>query len=131
MSGKGFLLVTAYTVFLLLFVCMSAYAEDVKIPDMLKPWTGWVLHGHEHETCTLLFANSDHVCQWSGPLSLDLTENGGTFEQTWTMETGGWIPVPGSSSRYPFEVTVNGEKKTPVLRQGAPAIYVKDADLLE
>jgi hypothetical protein len=58
---------------------------------------------------------------------MNLSEQGGTFEQTWTMETGGWIFMPGSDRHPPFEITLNGDPATAVSRQGHPAIHVKKA----
>jgi hypothetical protein len=59
--------------FVLLSIGMSAgvgaFAADTAIPDELKSWQGWVLHGEEFRRCPF-FANhapntaADHVCAW-------------------------------------------------------------------
>ena len=103
-----------------------SFAATSYVPDELKPWQDWVLKGHLEELCTPGTDNSSHFCKWSGPLRLDLNDKGGIFEQEWTIETEGWIFLPGSEHIWPHEVSANGQMTTTVIKDKRPAIYIKN-----
>lgn len=117
-----------FSKFLFLFVllfCRVALAVP-QIPDELKPWIPWVLHGHQEELCPFLQGQpSDTVCQWPGELVLELAAEGGRFEQTVEVLADGWVKLPGGKTAWPQGVMVDG-KAHPVLSQNeGPALFLE------
>src|SRR2546428_9006252 len=55
---------------------LPAAAEPLareQVPEALRPWTDWVMHGHEEAFCSLLHGSTDHrQCAWPSRLMLDL-----------------------------------------------------------
>lgn len=115
------------TVALLSSSLLSA-AEPLKreeVPSPLKDWVGWVLRGHEAELCSLSRGTGARNCAWPGTLKLSLTDSGGTFEQSWRMETEDWVALPGGAERWPQDVKVDGAAVPVIERGGAPSIRLK------
>ena len=104
---------TPALLFTLLFLTSAtaaqAAAADVVVPEALKPWIPWALHGHEAARCPLIDGVT-HRCAWPGPLDLVVGGKGGTFEQRWTLLQQERVPLPGSADRWPQDVTVDGKK---------------------
>ncbi len=117
-------------IFLLLFTSLTtshARTLDTKaIPDDLKAWVPWVLHGNEQQTdCPFLYNNIKTTqCTWPATLVLQLDQKGGTFTQNWQVYTESWLPLPGSNKHWPQAVTINGKTATVTLHDGKPAIQV-------
>ena len=87
---------------------------DVAIPDVLRPWVGWVLHDKQRELCPFLAGEggSEHgpgTCTWPARLSLSLRERGGTFTQTWRVYTRALVSLPGDTKVWPQDVRVDGK----------------------
>ena len=56
-----------------------AAAQDV-VPDVLKTWIPWVLHGHETIACPPAHDDATvRQCAWPSELDLDLKAGGGSF----------------------------------------------------
>src|SRR5207247_2440791 len=87
---------------------LPAAAEPVareQVPEALRPWTDWVMHGHEEAFCSLLQGSTDHrQCAWPSRLTLDLDGRAGRFAQDWLVQRAGWGPLPGNPAACP-----NGE----------------------
>lgn len=111
----------AALILLILFQsCLSLASSG--IPPRLDEWKGWVLRGHEHELCTAGDGDA-RFCKWSGPISLELDEQGGRFLQEWTLEAGGWVFLPGSSQHWPFDVRTDDRQLTVVKHSDRPAVW--------
>src|SRR5947209_5613866 len=114
--------------FLLLFLASpatSAAAGPIpreRIPEPLKPWVGWALHGHEEELCPFLSGSGESQCLWPGRLALDLGEREGKFTQTWTVFADGSVPLPGEERLWPQEVQVDGKPAAPLESDGSPVL---------
>ncbi|MDY0189528.1 MAG: hypothetical protein RBR22_02235 [Desulfuromonas sp.] len=89
-----------------------------QIPPQLAPWQEWVLFGQEQRLCTPIWQQESRSaqpteqprqCLWSGELSLNLNDAGGTFEQYWELDRDGWILVPGNEKYWPQQVKLDGE----------------------
>ena len=109
---------------LLSLSCLSStvHAADVVVPEPLKPWVPWVLHGHEQARCPVI-EGAPH-CAWPGPLALVVTATGGTFEQRWALVTQTAITLPGSADHWPQDVTVDGKKAVVVDRGDRPVVTI-------
>ncbi|NNN05161.1 MAG: hypothetical protein HKL90_04600 [Elusimicrobia bacterium] len=107
-------------------LCASAAAlKREEVPAPLQGWIGWVLHGHEAETCTFYQGKWTRNCSWPGALQLALDEASGRFEQTWRLEVEDWVPLPGSEERWPQDVRVDGIPVAVISRGGVPSVLLK------
>jgi hypothetical protein len=93
-----------------------------RIPEPLKPWVGWALHGREEELCPFLSGSGDAQCLWPGQLALDLGEREGRFRQTWTLYAEGAVPLPGEERLWPQEIQVDGRPAAAQAKDGAPVL---------
>src|SRR5205085_1199365 len=60
---------------LLVAAASVVHAEPVAkeaLPDALKPWTQWVLHGQEEKLCPFIHGSESRICAWPGRLALTL-----------------------------------------------------------
>lgn len=115
-------------VMLALFLPAAGHAQsaDVYVPDELKPWQAWVLHGKEYLECPFFFnqqpsGRDSFVCAWPGELQITVTANGGRFGQAW--DVGGseqWVPLAGGVDSWPEQVTADGQGVEVVMRDLAP-----------
>jgi hypothetical protein len=106
----------------------SAFAvEAPKIPEPLKPWVDWVLHGHEEEyLCIPQHNNQKQIrCSWPTELSIMTNDRGGTFEQAWLIHYESWIPLPGSDRHWPEKVRVNNKPVVVIRKDNRPQIRLK------
>jgi hypothetical protein len=84
---------------------------DLSIPDPLRPWVGWVLHGHEDELCPPLHGveNEGHRCIWPTSLALSMDDKGGRFTGRWRVFRRGFVTLPGDATTWPQDVRVDGQ----------------------
>lgn len=104
----------------------AAALTPKNVPEPLKPWIPWVLHGQEERyDCPSLYNLENRwQCSWPTRLELNVKEDGGTFRQEWLMFNEGWIALPGSQKQWPQEVKVNGKGASVIDRDGVPAVHV-------
>src|SRR2546430_8932005 len=80
---------------------LPAAAEPVareQVPEALRPWTDWVVHGPEGAFCSLLQGSTDHRhSAWPSRLTLDLAGRARPSTQALPLSTAGWGPAPGST----------------------------------
>jgi hypothetical protein len=93
-----------------------------RVPAELRPWTDWVLVGHEEELCPFLDGSEERRCLWPGRLSLDLDERGGRFAQSWTVYAAGKAPLPGEERLWPQDLQVDGRPAAALADHGAPVV---------
>ncbi len=89
----------------------AAEAADA-VPEALRPWVGWVLHGagDEQLACPQLHGHDDdRVCAWPARLSVAVNDKGGTFAQEWQVFHAGLAELPGSDEHWPLDVRVDGK----------------------
>ena len=117
-------------IIILLFAVATSHAQrdDVYVPEELEPWQDWVLRGKEYLRCPFIFDRAtqergDFVCAWPARLSVDIGTSGGRFSQQWTLYAEDqWIALPGNTNVWPQAVTVDGNRRTVVLRDGVPSV---------
>lgn len=105
---------------------LNAKALDPKeVPDPLKPWVKWVLHGEEQRNCPFLYnLQTQRDCVWPSNLDLRLNETKGKFAQSWLVYIGSWVIIPGDVKRWPQNVTIDGKSASVSNRHGRPQIFV-------
>lgn len=124
LGAIGILLV-AYAIFLAAYGQAHARAS-VYVPDALAPWKEWVLHGKETQlSCIPLYNNAGQVlCAWPGQLSLNLTDSGGTFEQSWQVYVQTRVDLPGTGRNWPMQVLVDGRPAVVLDRDDTPGLML-------
>ena len=95
----------------LVVVVYTAAAEPLaerEVPDALRPWIAWVLHGHEDAACPVLSGQGEgRECAWPARLTLQVDDGGGRFSQEWRVYRDALVPLPGDDTRWPEGVTVD------------------------
>ncbi len=101
------------------------------IPPPLRPWVPWVLQQAQGHTCPTLYGQDARLCGWPGLLTLALDNNGGRFTQTIDVYEDGLYPLPGNGpdlngqpTRWPLDVTLNGQRTSVVTYGGAPHVQL-------
>src|SRR5512137_506240 len=90
------------------------------VPEPLRPWIDWVLHGHEDARCPFLGAPDGRECAWPSRLTLVLDEHGGRFTQQWLVYRSGKVPLPGDEARWPQQVRIDDAPAAVTHAGGAP-----------
>ena len=95
---------------------------STNIPNLLTPWIGWVLQGHEKELwCIPRYNDSRQMeCLWPSRLNLVIDADGGHFTQSWHAAWGSQIPLPGSDKQWPLDVKINGIPVVVITQNGQP-----------
>ncbi len=110
-------------ILLLLTMTGVQAAPPTAIPEPLRPWVDWVLHGQEEMRCPLLYSDSvGRRCAWPSALRVAINDQGGRFEQTWHGDAATWLPLPGDRRHWPQSVMLDGTAATVLERDGRPAL---------
>lgn len=96
------------------------------VPDPLKSWIPWALHGHEQMACPFLYNQAQApICAWATKLDIRLNKTGGRFTQHWQVFAPSWLQLPGNGDHWPQHVRVDGKAMTVVPNQGrGPSIFI-------
>jgi hypothetical protein len=98
--------------------------EDV--PEPLKPWTNWVLHGETDYQCPFIYSShKQRNCAWPTELSLALTNKQGRFTQQWQVYQDARIYLPGDQKHWPQSVMLNDQPALVMAQRKRPAIRLK------
>ena len=110
---------------LMLAAASSLARPALAIPEELKPWQGWVLHGHERELCPELPGLPD-TCAWPSRLELSLDASGGRFTQEWLVHARSRVQLPGSPEAWPQDARLDGAALAVVAdEQDMPAAWLE------
>ena len=115
-------------IWLMVFLVTSVTAAPLTrndVPEPLRPWIDWVLHGEKNESCPIVYNSADHtICAWPSFLKLDVQQSTAIFSQQWRVYANDvWLILPGSATLWPQEVMVNGTTIPVGERNGRPAVY--------
>lgn len=107
----------------------AAAQAQTNVPEPLRPWQQWVLHGEEFLSCPARNGSrydtaGSHVCAWPGRLDVVAGADGAEFEQAWTLYAQDWVPLPGSTDYWPSDVRVDGRARAVVARDGRPTLRI-------
>ncbi len=106
----------------------EAPLDPKAIPDPLKPWTAWALHGKGALCPTLHGIGGAAQCVWPARLDLVLDEKRGTFRQIWHTDARRSVPLPGDDKRWPLGVTIDGKRAVVVPNDGVPSVELDAGD---
>lgn len=95
------------------------------IPEVLTPWKGWVLKGHEEQLCPFPYNNQEqHFCVWPTDLKLSVGSQKAPFVLKVVNYMEAWVTLPGDNEYWPQDIKVN-QKVFPVsTHQGLPAVLL-------
>ncbi|WP_018607295.1 hypothetical protein [Uliginosibacterium gangwonense] len=98
------------------------------VPDGLKSWVPWVMHGQEMIACPPDWNDAaQRACVWPSTLELAPTAQGATFSLT--IESFGKqtrLGLPGSAEYWPQAVTLDGKPVAVVEHEDAPVIVLPE-----
>lgn len=109
------------------FYCAATLAAPMPIesvPEPLKTWVPWVLHGEEGLKCPQNF-NGTTECIWPSRLSLEAEANVAHFKfevQVFGQNTG--VEIPGEAEAWPQDVKANNLSVPVVAKNGQPAVFL-------
>lgn len=115
-------------VVLAMLATWPAYAAPLRradVPEPLRPWIDWVLHGHDDEQCPALEAPTTRECAWPSRLVLTLDEHGGKFTQQWLLHHEASVPLPGDESHWPQQVRVDDAAGVVTARDSEPGVQLR------
>lgn len=94
-----------------------------QVPEPLKPWIGWVQEERPELACPFMYNSHDQKrCSWPTETRLDLTTPKGRFSTDWQVYAESWVALPGDSTHWPLNVTVNDKPALVMDRNGIPSI---------
>ncbi|MCL1825561.1 MAG: hypothetical protein FWG26_06395 [Betaproteobacteria bacterium] len=108
-------------------VLAAAGSGDSTIPESLKPWKGWALHGQEAWLCPSVSGQHDRsFCAWPGELKLEAARQGDgmKFLQNWELQYESAVPLPGNRKYWPQQVAVDGRAHPVLLRGDTPVVWL-------
>lgn len=127
----GFLLTGMFCLILQAALTPVPAAKDTPaIPDDLKPWKDWVLHGQDAQVYGIPdYNNAKRLhCEWPTALTVDADADGARFTQEWRIDCESWVRLPGSDPVWPLDVRVDGTSAIKVKRGTYAAVKLDRGD---
>jgi len=119
-------LLTGILLFSLTLNTLAKPLSSNEIPDALKPWQAFVLHGQEQTFCPLVSGNTgQRYCAWPGLLSINAENTAGGFSQQWEVLQPSWISLPGDQKYWPLAVKANAQNVAVIEREGRPMVWLQ------
>ena len=115
---------------LVFFLSLSEFAAAAPlareaIPEPLKTWVPWVLHGAEEQLCPYVYNDAElHQCSWPSRIALNIGAKGGTFTQDVAAFRTLWMPLPGDAKHWPQGVKLDGKPAPVVPRDQLPGLVI-------
>ncbi|MBX9791713.1 MAG: hypothetical protein K2Y37_22555 [Pirellulales bacterium] len=100
-----------------------ARADELDVPEALKPWRAWVTWPDKLRACPTPFNNAEQrICFWPSRLALTVEP----AKATWTIAVNvfaeTWVPLPGSADTWPLNVSADGKPVAVLEREGKPFV---------
>ncbi len=95
-------------------------------PPELYKWKEWILSDNETALCPTRYNDQTaYFCTWPTSLELEIRKKSGIFSQQWLVYGDTMVSLPGNSTAWPVEVTVDGKQAPVVSRDGFPAVFLE------
>jgi hypothetical protein len=116
---------SALAAVLLCAVSNAAPLRTSDVPEPLRGWTQWALHGHEEQAlCPRQLGADARSCTFAGSLELSLEDKGGRFTlKAWAARED-WLLLPGDGSHWPQGVTLDGKAAVVTEEEDLPRLRV-------
>lgn len=105
----------------------TSLAAEMDLPEPLKPWVPWVLHGQENRVdCPFSYQSYEQSqCTWFETLHLNIAKNNVRFRFAASVLAESRLPLPGGERSWPRGVTINGKPGVVVARGNNPEILLE------
>jgi hypothetical protein len=120
------------TLFLLL-AAAAAPATAPVVPDALKGWEAWVLHGEEWRDCPH-FANaradspSAHACAAAAPASIRIANGRAEIAVDYRVYAPGHVPLVHALDALPEALVVDGQAAVIEQANGQPRVWLQPGE---
>lgn len=107
----------------------QAAPSEANVPEPLKPWKTWALHGQEAWLCPSVEGEHNRAfCAWPGELKLEVARQGSglQFSQNWELQQESAVPLPGNRKYWPQQVMADGRAHPVVMKNGKPFVWLKE-----
>ncbi len=98
------------------------------VPDVLKPWIPWVMHGRNEANCPPHWNDaSNRECAWPATLDLIPEGKGASFALsvlTYGAQTA--VELPGDAEFWPQSVTLNGKPVAVMAQDEHPLVWLPE-----
>jgi len=112
---------------MLSFTILFMVIQSQSIPNVLQPWSDWVLHGETHIGCLRAFNDgSQRVCTFFGPLNLEVNDQGGNFRQQVRTFHETMVPLPNFDGGWPQSFRVNNRDYPIANHGGSPYVVLRE-----
>jgi hypothetical protein len=123
-----------YVVLFWMMAITSVVAVPIQqsdIPSALEEWVPWVLYNKEDKLCPFSYQKFDNKrCRWPIKTSLELRNNGGSFNQQWSVFTAQCVAIVGRGDQWPENVLVDGQIKPVTRKDNKPQVYLTTGEHL-
>lgn len=114
----------AWGAFFYSLTVLAAPMPVESVPEPLKTWVPWVLHGKENLRCPQNFAGALE-CVWPSRLSLQAAANSAQFRlEVQVFGATATVELPGEPEHWPQEVRANNLPVAVVAQNGRPAVVL-------
>lgn len=88
-------------------------APAAPLPEPLREWQAWVLHGEEYRDCpfyakTQASSEGDFACALPGPAHIEIAQGRATIAVDMRMYAPGYVPLIAADKVWPEALTVDG-----------------------
>lgn len=99
------------------------------VPDVLKPWVPWVMHGHETLKCPTAYNEAQsRQCVWPSQLGVQVGAQGAAFRlDVQVLGGAAEVELPGELEFWPQDVLLVSSLKQPlpvVLKNARPVVVL-------
>jgi hypothetical protein len=98
--------------------------EATGAPAQLRPWTDWVLYGHQEARLCPPDHARRRLCAWPVSLALDLGDRGGRFLAVFDLKREMAFTLPGESGAWPRDVKRADGTPVMVLGRDRPQVFL-------
>ncbi|WP_372524418.1 hypothetical protein [Piscinibacter sp.] len=100
----------------------AAPLPKASVPDPLKSWVPWVMHGHEILACPAPYNSEENrACIWPSRLELQATKDGAAFRfEVQVFGAAALVELPGEPGRWPQELKADGQALATTARDDRP-----------
>ncbi|MBK8286202.1 MAG: hypothetical protein IPK97_15715 [Ahniella sp.] len=119
---------------LILMLCVSlssaAPPTESELPNVLRDWRQWVLHGEEYRQCPAGFGSdysdeSEFICAWPSALQIRVSAEGAEFETDLATVCAQCRALAGRRIRPALAVLVDGNSAPVLMIDGAPSLLLE------